>query len=206
MAFSSTKSFEKAASTAGLSPPLNVRAIASKYSLSSPISVIDLMGKLAPQQRIWGSAFLKAGDVEGNGFVAVQSDGKFSIKADLSDQGQLYGDNFTLTATSNGGNFSAYIKAHLDGGGAEFHNHADGQDQSIEKVWPNIRDHSVHWELDSTQAVGGDEWAGVIAEVAGVAGLIIAAVVGGHSANWSQDSQGNTTVTFGSGSGSDTHE
>jgi len=191
------KSLHALAKKAGLTQsPLSVQALATKYNLPFPVSVIDLVRWM--DQIIFSVDSMKVGDVSGSAALALVSNGVFSLKVDLKDDGDWYGDNFKFEMTFGDG-FSVYMQAHIDAGD-EFHKQSDGQDPNIVGHWDIIRSSKHDWDLNVDPAVGGDEWAGVIAKVVGIAGLAVLLVIGVSKTKWTQDENGNIVIHADGGS------
>jgi hypothetical protein len=191
MAIPSTNDLRKAAARANAQPPFSLRKLASKQGLSGPISVRDLMGHLAPKSLVFESEYLKAGDVAGNAWLALFSNGAFSLMLKFEDEGQYMGDGFKLDATI--GNYDFYWQQHLDAGAQINMEHKDGMSANIERDFLLLASQTVTWHLHSNWEI--DSVGSVIGWTLGGVALAVVAIVGGHTA-WEQSSNGSVNPTY----------
>ncbi|HEV8461048.1 MAG TPA: hypothetical protein VGQ38_10090 [Gaiellaceae bacterium] len=189
MAIPSTTDFRKAADRANARPPFSVRKLAGKQGLSDPISVRDLMGHLAPKSLVFESEYLKAGDVAGNAWLALFSNGAFSLMLKFEDEGHYMGDGFKLEATI--GNYSFFWEQHLDAGAHIDMEHKDGMSASIERDFLLLASQTVTWHLHSHWEI--DSVGSIIGWTLGGTALAAVAIVG---IAWAASSHGSANATY----------
>ncbi|HEV8461047.1 MAG TPA: hypothetical protein VGQ38_10085 [Gaiellaceae bacterium] len=190
MAIPATNRFVKAAEHAGLKPPFDLRKIAVLVQLQPPISVRNLMGHMDPQVVILESGFMKAGKVSGTADLALCSTGQFSLKLDLHDSSELYGDEYKFTATFGGGDYTLKSSKHL-GTGEDYSKQHDGVLASIEEHWTTISKQGWHWDLHVQPKVSAAEVPGLIVLGAAGVALVVGTIMGKGA--WGKDDKGNPT-------------
>ena len=193
MATEMSKSLQAAVTKAGAGQPASAQLLAFEHGFKQPVSTAALIRELEVEQVIFETGHMSAGDVSGTAKLAVLSNGWFSLKINLHDSGDFFGDNFKVELRFGGGGHSVHWSGHLDAD-ANLDKQADGMDPAVASNWKAIKSSGFTWHLHAEPAVGGDEWAHIVALALGAGGLVIAAIMGGSSCNWTQDARGNQIV------------
>lgn len=193
-------SLNTAARRAGFfNPPISLRELGKSLRLQPPISLRELINR--PAQIVYSTGWLTAGDVSGWADIAILSNGYWSFRGHVHDNGTIFGDKYTLVialqyADSSGktvavkqdGTLGAVTGRSRDGDWQQ-----EGYDPFISNNWDNIRSlgysASLRAETDSSQV-----WPFVMPILA--IGMAILGATSSKKTTWGKDENNNPYVNF----------
>jgi hypothetical protein len=174
------KSLRASAQKAGLSPGLPVRNMAKRFKLPEPLSLLLLLEQLAPDQIVFDTGHVEAGDVSGSARFALLKTGWWSFKGSLRDNGDLFGDNYVFAAVLNHVDHSGHTVAVkqegvLDGGDSK-NFQIDGKESWITDNWDEIKSKGFTWKLHADTHASAKEVFDVVLVALGL-GLAVAGTI-----------------------------
>ena len=195
------KSILEAARKSGFfQKPISIKELGLSLRLKTPFSLKELVNR--PAQIIYRTGHFSSGDVSGWADLAIQSNGYWSFRGHLHDNGFFFGDEYTLIMTLEYIDTSKKMVAVKQKGtlGAVTGTSRDedwlqaGHDQFVAENWDGIRSQGCSASLEA----GADPaqiWPTVMPVVA-LAGLVLYLFGGSTKSKWGTDERGNPYVEF----------
>lgn len=197
---SSMKSLRETARKSGLfNPPISIKELGKNLRLQPPFSLLDLVSR--PAQIVYSTGSLISGDVSGWADLAILSDGHWSFRGHLHDNGTIFGDEYLFVMALQYADASGKVVAvqqkgtlgAVTGGSRDVDWQQDGHDPFISDNWDDIRRQGYRASL--TAGIDSSQIWPVVMPIAFIAMAILGASTA-EKTTWGQDEKGNPYVRF----------